>query len=375
MIKKILILLTIITLGGAGFIYIKYKNTIATVYPYPYFVKYELPKEVNEIENADVLIVGDALGVSLNRFLPEIISTLSKNLRTELKIYNWSESEAALHRTLIKLRKLKKTPPIVIYIGSTQEFLEKRLMVADRKVYDANLALFEDERFSSAIMSFPILSKFIYQKPSKYFILDDKVVPFNRAKTSFISQTRAEYIYKYYQLQLKQLTSLMRERGSTLIAVTTPINLEVAPRLVCDNAETNTIMIEQNDIEKLLKSGKSKEALKRSKALVANSTGNARTYYQLGRAYLLEGDLSKAKENLSLASAFDCENWRSNPIFNKILTKHFQENGHRIIDFANIVESGLGRDITFKDDIYAQDVYYQKLSKEFISTIKTILKI
>jgi hypothetical protein len=346
-----------------------------TIYPYPYFVKPIKEKSSADIANANVLILGDRLGQSLNRFIPGITSTLSKNLRSDLKIINISENGMALHRVIAKVRSLEKLPAITMVVGNGQEFLEDRILTSDKLIYDENFNIFKDEKLSSLILSFPILSRFIYKKPTKYFQLNEEIIPFKKASKARVSQLRAEYIYKYYQLQLNELTTLMREKGSTLVFITNPINFEVPPRLTCDNSITNTIMIEQKDIEKLLKKKRSKDALRRLLPLSKNSFGNARTQFLLGKAYFLEGNLKKSKEHFSLASALDCENWRSNPIFNKLLIKHAKKNDLQVINFSQIVNSAFGKNVTFKDDLYPQDLYYQKLSKEIILTIKSILKI
>ena len=375
MLKKILILFFFILLGSSSFVYFKYKTMPTSIYPYPYIVKKAKLKNSKEVADANVLILGDRLGMSLNRFIPGITSTLSKNLRTELKILNLSQNGMALHRVIATVRSLDKLPAITIIIGSGQEFLEERIRTSDKDIYEENFKIFSDEKFSSLILSFPILSRFIYKKPTKYFVLGEDVIPFKSASKSRVSQLRAEYIYKYYQLQLKELTTLMREKGSTLVFITNPVNLEVAPRLTCDNSITNSIMIEQKDIEKLLRQKRSKDALLLLTPLAKNTFGNARTHFLLGRAYLLEGNLKKSKEQFSIASALDCANWRANPIFNKLLVNHSKKNDIKVIDFSKIVDASFGKNITFKDDLFPQDLYYQKLSKEIILTIKSILQI
>ncbi|OUR97198.1 hypothetical protein A9Q84_12795 [Halobacteriovorax marinus] len=375
MIKKISILFLLLLLGTGTFVYLKFKTTPTTIYPYPFVVAASKVADRVKIQESDILIIGDRLGSSLNKYLPGINESISKNLRNPLKIYNWSAEGEGLHRTLKKLKSLKKIPSMVLYFGGSEEFLEERFLTRDRQIFEANFKIFKDDRYSSILMSFPWTSKFLYKAPSKYFYLKKEIKAFKKASSSKVSQLRAEYIYKYYQLQLEELSSFMREKGSTLVFVTAPINLEVAPRIVCDNSITNTIMIEQNDIDKLLKKGQSKEALARLKMLAGQSFGNATTYFQLGRAYLLQGNIKEAKKNLLLASAFDCGNWRGNPIFNKILKNHATKNDISLVDFAIIVESGLARNITFVDDIFPQSIYYDKLKAELILVIKQIFKI
>lgn len=375
MIKKISLLFLLLCVASGGFVYFKFKTMPTHVYPYPFLVSKVKSTEINKIQNSDILIIGDRFGQSLNKYLPGINENISKNLRNPLKIYNWSKEREGLHRSIRKLKSLKKLPPMVLFFGASEEFYEERFLTRDRKIFERNLNIFKNEKFSSILLSFPWTSKFLYKSPTKFFYLKDEIKPFKKARSSRTSQLRAEYIYKYFQLELEELSAFIREKGSTLVFVTAPINLEVAPRIVCENSITNTIMIEQNDIEKLIKKGKSKVALARLKMLLEQSFGNATTYFQLGRAHLLQGNIKEAKKNLLLATAFDCGNWRSNPIFNKILKNHAKKNDISLVDFSTIVESGLARNITFVDDIFPQSIYYNKLEEELILVIKQVFKL
>ncbi|WP_372652089.1 hypothetical protein [Halobacteriovorax sp.] len=377
MIKKLFISLSLITIGGLSLLFIRIKNKPTTIYPFPYFVdsaQYKSP-DLKEISSSDILIVGDRLGVNLDKYIPAINETLSKNLRNQLKIYNWSSKSEGLHRTLKKLRLLKKLPPIVIYSGASEEFYEERLLTADKSTHDYNMKMFKDDRFSSLLMALPDVSKVLYKKPIKYFYLKQNILPFPKASSAVVSQTRAELIYNYFSIQLDTLATISREKGSTFIYITAPVNLEIPPRIVCDNAVSSTIITEQSDIKKLIDSGQSKEASARLKKLLSQSIGNAQTYYLLGVAQLNQGLLKEAKENLSMAATYDCGNWRSNAIFNKLINRNAKKNGIKVIDFSEIVTRGLGRNITFEDEYYPQSIYYNKLQKELILTIKSILKI
>ncbi|CBW26327.1 putative exported protein [Halobacteriovorax marinus SJ] len=377
MIKKLFILFTVASIAVGALFIIRIQNKPTTIYPFPYIVDGAQYKsaDLKEIRSSDILIVGDRMGEYLEKYIPAVNETLSKNLRNKLNIYNWSAANEGLHRTIKKLRVLKKLPPIVIYVGGSEEFFENRVITADKDVYDYNMKIFKDDRFSSLLMTVPQVSKIIYKKPTKYFYLDHTIKPFAKASGAKVSQTRAELIYNYYMIELEELASLAREKGSTFIYITPPVNLEIPPRIVCDNAVSSTILDEQSDIKKLIESGRSKEASARSKKLLSKSIGNAQTYYLMARAQLNQGILKEAKKNFQMAATFDCGNWRSNAVFNKLIQNNAKKNGIKLIDFANIVESGLGRNITFVDEHYPQTIYYEKLQKEIILAIKTILKI
>ena len=377
MIKKLFILFTVVVLCGGSLLFIRLQNKPSSIYPFPYFVDSAQYKtdDLQDIRKSDVLIIGDHLGVELEKYLPAVTDELSKNLRNKLYIHNWSTRSEGLHRSIKKLRVLKKLPSIIFYHGGSEEFFEDRLLTVDKDIYDYNMKMFKDDRFSSLLMTFPDVSKVLYKKPTKYFFLNEKIKPFNKASSASVSQTRAELIYHYYKIQLEELAALAREKGSTLIYITPPVNLEIPPRVVCDNSVSNTILKEQSEIEKLMEKGSWKVANVRLKALLSQSLANAQTYFLLGKSQLNRGSLLEAKKNLNLAATYECGNWRSNAIFNKLIIDSAKKNGIKLVDFANIVESGLGRNITFVDEYYPQSIYYNKLQKEIILIIKSILKI
>ena len=117
-------LLIIIVLIGAYTVYL-YKSVPIMTVPYPYLFKdINLSEEIKKAEEADILIIGDKMGKSLDRFIPKTIKKLSINLKSPLKYYNWSRNNEGLHRTLFKIKSLKTIPPVTIYLGSNSEFYE-----------------------------------------------------------------------------------------------------------------------------------------------------------------------------------------------------------------------------------------------------------
>jgi hypothetical protein len=111
LIKTALFLGVIIAILG-GLLYRKHVYII----PFPYEVA-ETPTKIyrdslKQAQEAQVLIVGDRMGVALNSYIPMIKSELEKELKTAPAIYNWSRPHEGLHRTLNKIKSLKKVPPI-----------------------------------------------------------------------------------------------------------------------------------------------------------------------------------------------------------------------------------------------------------------------
>jgi len=366
-------LLILCSLAAITFIYWRYTTTPTKITPYPYTVKKAQFSGVEEVKDSDVLIIGDRMGKALDPYINSISNLTSKELAEPLKIRNWSRPHEGLHRTLAKIKSLKTLPQVIIYHGASEELFEKKFNLKDYKKIKKNFKLYENEKVLTTIMTYPPLSKFIYNqvKDTKLNVLTkntDELSPSKRQK-----QFEIEYIL--YKQELKDLIEYIKDAESNLILITTPLNLEIQPKEVCSNSITTTIQIEQTDIQKLLKSNSTKEAYSKSKELMASTPGNALSVYLHGKAAMALGKEKEAKRLLNMATALECENWRSNAIFNSIIKDSALSNDLHFIDFHFGITRSLGKNVLFMDDIYPQALFYQALSKEIIKKIKIIFKL
>lgn len=364
MLKKLLISLfiVVITSIGAYFYFLSEKRII--IKPYPYTVlTYKVDGQV-EAEKADVLIIGDRMGVALDKEIKNL------ELATQLRFYNWAKSHEGLHRTLYRLKLLKKFPPIIIYHGASEELLEKKFNVFEKSKIEKNFATFEDDKIISLIITFPILSKYYYHKIN---YIDLGAITENKEVYSPEDKINQKQLsFQFFTQEIRDLIELAQQNKSKLIFITTPLNSNVAPKEVCAHANTNTIQEMHIEIDKFIQDGQFKEAYSMAQKLSDVTTANAQSFYLLGLAARGAGDQQISRQAFQKASVFDCLNWRGNSVYNSIIAKEGRKNLIPVIDFDLQINSGESPDKAFADDIYPKAVFYQSLAKELGETIKLI---
>jgi len=363
-----LIFLTILTIFVVLVAY-KYKITPTQIIPYPYLMNVKNIEGSIEASRANVLIIGDRMGVALEKYIPELVKDTSAELKDPLNIYNWSRANEGIHRSIDKLKKLEALPSVIIYHGASEEFYEKKFYISQKNKILENMRRYEDDAILTLIMTAPFLSKYLYT-PIKFLVLGDYPKQDSLTYTGVQRQNRLELGFKIFQKEVFELIQLAKSKDSKLIIMTTPLNLESEPRSVCDNAKTQTMDDYQKDIERMLDTGNKKKAYIKAKELSKISLTNAKSHYLHGKAALELGRFKEAREQLTLAAAYDCTQWRINVVFNKILTTIAKKNNVEVVDFDTLVNQNLGRDTLFLDPIYPQVIYYQRALKEIKKLIR-----
>ncbi|EQC44123.1 hypothetical protein [Bacteriovorax sp. DB6_IX] len=368
--RIILILFTITAISFASLLgYLNHANE-TKLYPLPYKITEGTYPTDNIAETADILIIGDQFGIEFNSLVQNMIENLSVNLQNPLSVYNLSVENEGIHRTLKKISQMKKLPPIIIYAGGSSEFAEE-LYPKDLKKFKVNFNIFKNDYIQTAVMLFPILSRFVYI-PDKVIQLDQKIkAATKRDDRSF--QVIAESTFYFYREQFMDLIDHIIDKGSTPIVITRPINYELDVKAVCDNAVTDNITIEQVEISKLIEKNKIKEAYNKALLLDGISVGNARTKYLLGMTQIAQGKLNMAKKNLLLAKALDCRPEGAHPVINQIQRDIIRERALENVDFDKMVNNNLGKNELFIDNHSPQFIYWEKLEKEMTNKIRRIL--
>ncbi len=342
--------------------------------PYPYEVQRLDYADQNLAEKTTVLIVGDRMGKALDAYLPQLVDKSSVNLKTPLPIFNWSKEHENLARTLTKLKSLKKIPPVIVYLGASEEGYERRYDPRDLPRILKNFERYEDVKFQSLIMTTPILSRLIYTPIRRTYLGKDPI----KDSTSYTAeghQLLAELNYKLFTSEVQDLINWAKENKTQLILNTTPINLETLPHQVCENTTTENLKIYQEEIMSRIAKDDLKATLAELKELNQKIIGNALNFHLLGSVYLKMGQLSKAREEYIKAAAYDCSPWRTNPIHNIIIEKAAIQNNVRLVDFDRVVNQNLGQDVTFLSELYPQHIYYQQYVSLLSHKIMEILKI
>ncbi len=372
--RSVLVVL-ILALGALGF---KFYQSKARIIPYPYEVMVNLDdtlqKEILQAEKSKVLIIGDRMGLQLNAGLKSLEENINQELKTNLNFFNWSKEKESLARTIFKLKQLKKLPPIIIYHGASEEFFEKKFHLNERNTILKNFKLYDDDRILSSIITIPDLSRLIYDNDQRV-ILKNTI---SKDPTIYQEGQRVlqkELTYKLFEYEFRELVELIKTNNAILISIVSPINLEVAPKEICSEVNTNTVIEAHQEVSDLLKKGEAKEAHTIIKEVSNLVVGNAETSYLLGMSALKLGDLQTARTALSFAVSFDCKPERGDPVFNEIIRRESAKLVTFVIDFDQTGKAMLGNDSFFLNDLYPHTLFYEKLNEEISLVLKKILNI
>lgn len=370
--KKIFIVLALALAGAAGFAWYTFegKKTLLVPYPYSFNEKAQsaVAAELKYAESANILIVGDRMAGPLSNYTKDLSEELGKNFKSPPVIYNWSKPHEGLHRTLFKLKSLKKFPSIVVYLGASSELFEKRFSVSDFRAVARNFQIYDDEKIISLIITFPWLSKVLYKKMDYHELGVEK--EYKNPLPANLRMKEKEMGFLLFHYELKEMIDLLKDKKSSLILITTPLNLEIPPRETCSTSTTNDVVEMQQEIEALLAQGNFKKAYTDALALSHETPGNAQSFYLLGKASLGLGDLPNARDALNKATVFDCANWRGNAVYNAILRSEAQKRQLALLDFDQALSSSLSQEGLFMDEYFPQNLFYQNL----VSDLKDVLK-
>lgn len=375
MMKKFFIVLILVILGAAGFAWYTFEGKKTLLVPYPYSFNEKAVKaiapELKSAESANILIVGDRMAAPLSNYTAELSLELGKNFKSPPVIYNWSKPHEGLHRTLFKLKSLKKFPPIVVYLGASSELYEKRFSVSDFSAVVKNFQIYDDEKIISLIITFPWLSRILYKKMTYHNL--GEVKEYKNPLPAGLRMKEKEMSFLLFHYELKEMIDLLKDKKTSLILITTPLNLEIPPRETCSTATTNTVVEVQQEIESLIAQGNFKKAYTDALALSNETPGNAQSFYLLGKASLGLGDLQNARMALNKATVFDCANWRGNAVYNAILRSEATKRQLALIDFDQALSSSLSKDGLFMDEYFPQNLFYQNLVSELKDVLKNFL--
>jgi hypothetical protein len=361
------LLVIIILIGGAiGYIY---SINFTRLYPVNYIFAPDTYQDINDLtEGTDILIIGDNFGQMLNERMAAITDATSKGLKEPLKIFNISIKNEGIHRTLKKIKMLKKVPPVVIYMGGTSEFYEDTYAKnIDKEMFNFNV--FKNDYLQTLITIYPKLSRIFYM-PQSPKVLTEKIDQHLGFKDTQTFQKITAKKFYLYQSQLTEMLDLILEANSTAIVVTPVINLQTPVNLVCDGAVTNDLTISQTAIKKLINEKKYKQAYNEALILEGVSVANAQTKYLLGLTQLNLGMYAKAEKNLTMAKGLDCAPAGAHPVINAIIRRVTNDRQVNIIDFDKQLNRELGKNELFINDTTPQFIYQEILEKRIIVKIK-----
>jgi len=325
--------------------------------------------------DAPVLIVGDRMGARFGLFKENLALNLSVGLSKPIQIQSIAREGFGLHRTLRQLQSLVKWPKVLLYQGGSEEFREIKFRTDQIPVIRHNFDLYTNDRAMTAMMVWPFLSRLIYTPVQRIKLGDQVGEASKKIPSDYEYQQRLELTYRIYELELLELVKAARENKSLLILITAPVNLDVAPRRTCSNAGSALIDREVKQIREKIRNQDYKGAYAQSKVLNDGTLANAEVLYLHGQVAYRSGFVAEAVDSLKKASAYDCEGWRANEVINSIIRKVAQEQRVTLFDFAAMMDRDWNVNVTFFDEFYPQNLYYEKAMKYLAVVLKRILKL
>ncbi len=168
---------------------------------------------------------------------------------------------------------------------------------------------------------------------------------------------------------------MSKDRNALLILTTTPINLDSSPKKTCSVSTNIEIEKDVRELQELLRKNDAKKAYTLSSKIKDRHVGNAQIKYLHGQISRRIGNITEAVESLLESSAFDCYPWRATHLQNNIIRAVAQDNQVILFDFAQLLDRDYTKNKTFFDEIYPQNLYYERGVTQLGTLIKNILKL
>jgi hypothetical protein len=354
--------------------------TKPTLYrPFPYRFNFQYNSEPAYAEFTDenrphVLILGDKMAVSFARYKERISEELSEKLKNPIHIASWASPKEGIHRTIHKIKRLTKLPPVIIYLGGSEDTFEKRYQMNDLAVILGNIAKYKDDTIKTILQLANITSKLIYEGV-KRVKLEREPIKDDTSYTPNLALKQKELEMMLYELHIEELISLVSSKGSSLILVTIPLNLDIPPLRVCEITTSPEIIGLQDYLFKLYDEGDFKLAISEMKELKLLSPANAMTFYLSGMLSAKMGDIPNAVADLEQATIMDCFPWRANYAQNAIILQLARKNNTAVFDFHRLIHRFYGESVLFRDEFYPQDVLFKELARAISAPIKRALNL
>jgi tetratricopeptide (TPR) repeat protein len=272
------------------------------------------------------------------------------------------------------MENLEKWPKILLYTGGSEELVEEKFLTREIPTIRRNFERFADDRWRTLLMVWPDSARLLYDPLIRQVLTDEPTVS-KREMSEAEYQARLELSYRIYEIELEQLVELSRSKDVVLIFMTSPVNLDIPPKKTCAVARTNESTRELAAIRELIRQQDYKAAYPRAKELAENTIANAEIFFLYGQVAQRIGRSDEAKGALRKAAAFDCTSWRANEVTNSILRKVARDHRVTLFDFADMVDDDWRKNATFFDEIYPQDLYYEKASKALATVLRRMLKL
>jgi tetratricopeptide (TPR) repeat protein len=375
-VKKILLLCLALTIiAPVLFLGHRYSNNKTSIVPYPFAIDTKLNASIQT--DAPIIIVGDMMAKRLATYAKALSKKISGDIQKPIQIESFASDGEGLHRTLDKIKKLKRLPFVIIYLGNIDNNKELTFYNKDMAVILKNLKLYYNPLIQSVLMMEPRFSRFIYS-PVKYSYLSEKIIPDNNftKDKDHLYQKRMEVNFKLYEAMLNDFFKYTLKANSVVIPITTALNLKIKPKKSCYGSFDQSTHEDYKKVISLLKQNDFKAAYTLSRELVLINANHASTQYLHAVASERINKFSEAQKHYELAMAYDCGiPDKGSPIYNAILRSSAKKNGLAYLDFHQYLTDQSKTNHIFMDELYPQDFYLDKLTDMLALRIKKLLKL
>lgn len=373
--KKIFILILFIIVAiplYLGF-YLSKRQTL--IYPSTYlFTSTPFPR-ADEAQSAHFLILGDKMALSLEEEKSLLLEKISHGLSKPITLFNWGTKDEGIHRTREKLTRLPKLPPVILYYGGSDEFVEPRINLNDYEKIKENLSTYNNSEMLTLITIYPPLSKILY-KPQTIFKLSPDKINYKTIETIDITrQQEFELLYLFFEYELEEMAIFTKSKQSTLILATLPLNHQVGPKRVCSNSTNDNLDKILDDIEEKILQGNFKSTHQELVDITTQIEGNGRAHFLLSKTARALGDTKRAYSEFLKSTAYDCDQWRGNGVYNAIIRKVATKHNLPLIDFEKRIFFETSDESLFLSDLYPQKLFQHTFINEVVKEVRLRLNI
>lgn len=297
--------------------------------------KTPLIKRQNNAET--VLFIGDEHLQDISKYLKYIEKKL-KRQEPEASVGIISYTGLGMHRVISILESLDPFPAMVIYYGNQQELFEKKFSLDDIVVLRKNLGRFQQSLTRKLLFVFPWLKLFVYQSYHSPIALKENI---EIAPQSLAVSETVHYLataYQLYEFELKLLYNMIKQKGSQLVLLTTPLDLQSPQVKNCIDSMPPKLEETLKKLTEMTENGEIEKAYGLSKGIMLKYNGIAELYYLHGKISELLNKREEALDAFKKSKIYSCQLYAGNPVFNQIVRNFAMEQSIPFFDFSGYLE-------------------------------------